>query len=112
MDDKLDSVSNMLKTELSVTQDEMQYIYDKINTERSSMSEGLESRLSEDPDEPKNICSQLETQIGSGTQKIDAKGQNTQESVEELDNAILLIIEASKVPDHKFDSRFKCLENN
>ena len=41
LDDKLGSVSNTLKTELSVTQDEMQHIYDKINTERKSMSEAL-----------------------------------------------------------------------
>ncbi|MGE9574216.1 hypothetical protein ACQP3C_24435 [Escherichia coli] len=59
LDDKLGSVSDMLKTELS---DEMQHIYDKINTERSSMSEALEARLSEDHDQLKNICSQLETQ--------------------------------------------------
>ncbi|MEJ1278096.1 olfactory receptor 299 [Cricetulus griseus] len=63
----------MLKTELSVTEDEMQHIYDKINTERSSMSESLEARLSEDHDELKHICSQLETQLGSVTQKLDAK---------------------------------------
>ncbi|ERE71791.1 hypothetical protein H671_6g15488 [Cricetulus griseus] len=50
--DKLGSVSNTLKTELSVTQDEMQCIY--------AMSEALEARLSEDCDELKNICSQLE----------------------------------------------------
>ncbi|ERE72103.1 HERV-K-3q27.3 provirus ancestral Pol protein [Cricetulus griseus] len=96
LDDKLGSVSNTLKTELSVTQDEMQHIYDKINTERSSMSEALEARLSEDCDELKNICSQLETQIGTVTQKLDAKVQNTQDRVEELDNAIQSIIEASK----------------
>ncbi|ERE86197.1 hypothetical protein H671_2g4653 [Cricetulus griseus] len=97
LDDKLGSVSNILKTELSVTQDEMQCIYDKINTERCSMSEALEARLSEDHDELKNICSQLETQIGSVTQKLDAKVENTQDKVEELDNAIQSIIEASKV---------------
>lgn len=56
LDDKLGSMSNMLKTELSVTQDEMQCIYDKINTERPSMSEALEARLSEDHDKLKNIC--------------------------------------------------------
>ncbi|ERE70033.1 hypothetical protein H671_6g16689 [Cricetulus griseus] len=112
LDDKLGSVRNMLKTELSVTQDEMQRIYDKINTERSSMNEALEARLSEDRDELKNICSQLETQIGTVTQKPDAKGQNTQDRVEELDNAIQSIIEASKAEDHKFESRFECLEDN
>ncbi|ERE83740.1 hypothetical protein H671_2g6493 [Cricetulus griseus] len=93
LDDKLDSLSNTLKTELS---DEMQCIYDKINTERSSMSEALETRLSEDHDELKDICSQLETQIGNVTQQLDVKVQNNQDRVEELDNAIQSIIEASK----------------
>ncbi|ERE66478.1 Apolipoprotein/apolipophorin containing protein [Cricetulus griseus] len=104
LDDKLGSVSNTLKTELSVTQDEMQRIY--------AMSEALEARLSEDRDELKNICSQLETQIGNVTQKLDAKVQDTQDRVEELDNAIQSIIVASKVADHKFESRFECLEDN
>ena len=112
LDDKLGSVSNTLKTELSVTQDEMQRIYDKINTKRSYMSEALEARLSEDRDELKNICSQLETQIGNVTQKLDAKVQNTQDRVEELDSAIQSIIEASKVTDHKFESILECLEDN
>ncbi|ERE71113.1 hypothetical protein H671_6g15980 [Cricetulus griseus] len=112
LDDKLGSVSNTLKKELSVTQDEMQHTYDKINTERSFMSEALEARLSEDSEKLKNICSQLETQIGSVNQKLDAKVQNTQDTVEELDNAIQSIIEASKIADHKFESRFECLEDN
>ncbi|ERE73273.1 hypothetical protein H671_5g14367 [Cricetulus griseus] len=111
LDDKLGPVSTTLKTELSVTNDKMQCIY-KINTERSSMSEALEARLSEDCDELKNICSQLETQIGSVTQKQDAKVQNTQDRVEELGNVIQTIIEASKVADHKFESKFECLEDN
>ncbi|MGE9501588.1 hypothetical protein ACQP3D_24525 [Escherichia coli] len=109
MDDKLGSVSNTLKTELS---DEMQHIYDKINTERSSMSEALEARLSEDHDQLKNICSQLETQIGNVTHQLDATVQNTQHRVEELDNVIQSVIEASKVADQKFESRFECLEDN
>ncbi|ERE71845.1 hypothetical protein H671_6g15444 [Cricetulus griseus] len=109
LDYKLGSVSNMLKTELS---DEMQCIYDKINTERSSMSEALEARLSEDHDQLKNICSQLETQISNATQKLDATVQNTQDRVKELDNAIQSVIEASKVADQKFESRFECLEDN
>ncbi|ERE73704.1 Apolipoprotein/apolipophorin containing protein [Cricetulus griseus] len=104
LDDKLGSVSNTLKTELSVTQDEIQHIY--------AMFETLETRLSEDNDELKNICSQLETQIGNVTQKLDTKVQDTQDRVEELDNAIQSIIEASKVADHKFESRFECLEDN
>ena len=112
LDDKLGYVSNMPKTELSVTQEEMQCIYDKINTERSSMSEALEARLSEYPDKPKNICSQLETQIVSVTQKLDAKLQNTQDRVEELDNDIQSIIEACKVSHHKFESSLECLEDN
>ncbi|ERE73699.1 transcription initiation factor TFIID subunit 9-like isoform 2 [Cricetulus griseus] len=70
----------MLKTELSVTQDEMQCIY--------AMSEALDARLSEDRDELKNICSQLETQIGNVTQKLDAKVQDTEDRVEKLENAI------------------------
>ncbi|ERE66104.1 sperm motility kinase X-like protein, partial [Cricetulus griseus] len=93
LDDKIGSVSNTLKTELS---DEMQRIYDKINTERASMSEALEARLSEDHDQLKNICNQLETQIGNVTQQLDATVQNTQHRVEELDNAIQSVIEASK----------------
>ncbi|MBV2133726.1 hypothetical protein KRX52_13145 [Pseudomonas sp. MAP12] len=109
LDDKLGSVSNTLKTELS---DEIQRIYDKINTERSSMSEALEARLSEDHDQLKNICSQLETQIGNVTQQLDAMVQNTQHRVEELDNVIQSVIEASKVADQKFESRFECLEDN
>ncbi|ERE82209.1 Retroviral nucleocapsid protein Gag containing protein [Cricetulus griseus] len=76
------------------------------------MSEALEARLSEDRDELKNICSQLETQIGNVIQKLDTKVQDTQDRVEELDNAIQSIIEASKVADHKFESRFECLEDN
>ncbi|ERE68647.1 Apolipoprotein/apolipophorin containing protein [Cricetulus griseus] len=104
LDDKLGSVSYTLKIELSVTQDKMQRIY--------AMSEALEARLSEDRDELKNICSKLETQIGNVTQKLDAKVQDTQDRVEELDNAIQSIIEASKVADHKFESRFECLEDN
>ncbi|EGV96809.1 hypothetical protein I79_003712 [Cricetulus griseus] len=83
LDGKFGSVSNTL-----ITQDEMQHIYDKINTERSSMSEALEARLSEDHDQLKNICTQLETQIGNVTHQLDAKVQNTQDRVEELDNAI------------------------
>ncbi|EGW04290.1 hypothetical protein I79_015697 [Cricetulus griseus] len=70
LDDKLGSVSNTLKTKLS---DEMQGIYDKINTERSSMSEALEAKLSEGHDQLKNICTQLETQIGNVTHQLDAK---------------------------------------
>ncbi|ERE83730.1 hypothetical protein H671_2g6494 [Cricetulus griseus] len=104
LDDKIGSVSNTLKKELSVTQDEMQCIY--------AMSEGLEARLSEDSDKIKNICSQLETQIGNVTQKLDAKVQDTQYRVEELDNAIQSVIEASKVADQIFESRFECLEDN
>jgi predicted PurR-regulated permease PerM len=104
LDDKLGSVSNTLKTELSVTQDEMQRIY--------AMSETLEARLSEDHDQLKNICSQLETQIGDVTHQLDATVQNTQHRVEELDNAIQSVIEASKVADQKFESRFECLEDN
>ncbi|MGE9804163.1 hypothetical protein ACQP3L_26470, partial [Escherichia coli] len=109
LDDKLGSVSNTLKTELY---DEMQCIYDKINTERSSTSEALKARLPEDHDQLKNICSQVETQIGSITQQLDATVQNTQHSVEELDKAIQSVIEASKVADQKFESRFECLEDN
>lgn len=45
LDDKLGSVSNTLKTELSVTEDEMQRII--------AMSETLQARLSEDRDELK-----------------------------------------------------------
>ena len=65
-------------------------IYDKINTETTSMSEALEARLSEDIDEQKNICSQLETHIGTFTQKLDAKVQNIQYRVEELNKSIQL----------------------
>lgn len=38
--------------------------------------------------------------------------QDTQDRVEELDNAIQTIIEASEVADHKFECRFECLEDN
>ena len=38
--------------------------------------------------------------------------QNTQDRVEELDNAIQAIIEAPKVAEQKFESRFECLEDN
>ena len=81
----------------------MQHIYHKIYSERCSMSEALKIRLSEDHDKLLNICSQLETQMGSLSQKLDAKLQNTQEKVEELDSAIPSIIEASKVAVPKFE---------
>ena len=60
----------------------------------------------------KNIWSQLETQIGNGTQQLDAKVKDTQDRVEELDNATQTIIESSKVAEQKFESRFECLEDN
>ena len=75
----------------------MQHIFDKIYSERCSISKALKIRLSDDHDKLLNICSHLETQIGSLSQKLEAKLQNTQDRVEELYSAIPSIIEASKV---------------
>ncbi|ERE73492.1 Retroviral nucleocapsid protein Gag containing protein [Cricetulus griseus] len=105
-------MSNTLDAKLSVTQDDVEQIYGKINTNICSVSQTLDARLSEDHNKVKHICSQLETRICSVSETLDAKIAYNQNKIGDLAQTICSMSDISIATGQKLESRIGYLESN